>query len=96
MALRTFTDRDGNLWNAWQVVPNGSSASYPNRYRAGWVCFERVGGGGRCRLPIAEMPAAWDALPDERLDLIRRAADAASQTGSMTRVPENADIDTRA
>src|SRR4051812_26090672 len=86
MALRTFTDRDDELWNAWHVIPNGNSAGYHERYREGWVCFERVNGGGRCRLPLSEMPPGWESLPDDRLDLIRRVASASSGTGSIPKV----------
>jgi hypothetical protein len=87
MALRTFTDRDGIPWNAWHVIPMGSGVGYQERYRAGWVCFERVGGGDRCRCPLADMPAAWEDLPDDRLDLVRRAS-AQAGTGTMPRIDE--------
>lgn len=90
MALRTFTDRDGEVWNVWNVVPNGGMNGYQERYREGWVCFERVGGGGRCRLPSSEVPPGWESLPDDRLDLIRRVASASATTGSMQRVPDDA------
>ena len=87
MTLRTFNDRDGVTWNVWLVVPNGGGAGYPERYRDGWVCFERLGGGQRCRIPLAEMPANWESLTDDRLDLLRRVAETSSSTGSMARVP---------
>jgi hypothetical protein len=88
MALRTFTDRDGATWNAWQVIPNGG-AGVQERFRDGWVCFERVGGGGRCRLPLSEMPPRWDQLPDVRLELLRRVADVPGSTGTVARAPKD-------
>src|SRR3954471_4268258 len=80
MALRTFTDRNGTDWNVWLVQPGASGNNFQERFREGWVCFERVGGGGRCRLPLSEMSPAWESLPDDRLDLLRRVADEQSTT----------------
>lgn len=89
MALRTFTDRDGLRWNAWHVFPTGlgGGSSYPSRFREGWVCFERVDGGGRCRLPISDMPEDWESLPDERLSLLRKVAEASPATGVVEAQP---------
>lgn len=89
MALRTFTDRDGLAWNAWHVLPGGTGVGYAERYRDGWVCFERVGGGGRCRIPIDQMPPAWDSLPDHRLDLMRRVAEASTANTATARLPDD-------
>ena len=75
MALRTFVDRDGGEWRVWSVTPSAPAAvTLDEAYRGGWLCFERVEGGERCRLTLSEAPAGWDALPDERLDLLRRVA----------------------
>jgi len=89
MALRVFTDRDGIEWNVWLVQPGASGNNFQERFRDGWVCFERVGGGGRCRLPLDQMPPAWDALPDSRLDLLRRVAD----ESTTVRLPKHATLD---
>lgn len=89
MALRTFIDRDGLAWNAWHVQPAGAGVGYAERYRDGWVCFERVGGGGRCRIPLDQMPPDWDSLPDDRLELIRRVAEASSANTGTARIPDN-------
>jgi hypothetical protein len=43
-------------------------------FRGGWLCFEKVDQGDRCRLTLTEVPAGWDSLSDERLDLLRRVA----------------------
>jgi hypothetical protein len=75
MALRTFTGPDGQQWNAWHVWPNGAGAGFHERFRDGWVCFERVGGGRRCRIPTGELPSEWESLPDQRLELLRRLAE---------------------
>ncbi len=90
MALRTFTDPDGNAWNAWHVRPGGPGVGYAERYRDGWVCFERVGGGGRCRIPLDEMPPGWESLSEHRLDLLRRVAEASSANTAATRLPDDA------
>ena len=75
MPLRSFTDQEGAGWRVWSVVPDPNAAStLDDEYRAGWLCFERLAGGERRRLALTEVPAAWDALPDERLDLLRRVA----------------------
>jgi hypothetical protein len=75
MALRSFEDREGNEWRVWSVVPAAHAAvTLDEEYRGGWLCFERIDGGDRCRLTLTEAPAAWDSLPDERLDLLRRVA----------------------
>lgn len=75
MALRVFTDRDGREWNVWHVRPTVTDASPLNtRYRNGWVCFQRTDDAERYRMPIDEVPAGWEILPDDRLDLLRRVA----------------------
>ncbi|MEO8620341.1 MAG: hypothetical protein ABI625_04685 [bacterium] len=75
MALRTFKDSNGQEWNAWHVWPEGAGIGVSERYRDGWVCFERVGGGDRCRIPIGDVPAGWENLPDDRLGLLRRISE---------------------
>lgn len=75
MPLRTFTDRQGVEWRVWSVTPEPNAAlTLDEEYRAGWLCFERMDGGERRRLALSDVPAAWDALPEERLDLLRRVA----------------------
>ena len=75
MPLRSFEDREGNEWRVWSVVPQSSAAvTLDEVFRGGWLCFERVDHGERCRLTLAEVPAGWEALSGERLDLLRRVA----------------------
>jgi hypothetical protein len=75
MALRTFADREGDTWRVWSVTPEPAAAiTLEEEFRGGWLCFEPLEGGGRRRLTLTEAPAAWDALSDDRLDLLRRVA----------------------
>lgn len=75
MPLRSFIDRDGEEWRVWSVTPDPHAANTLGAdYRAGWLCFERMDGGERRRLALSDVPAAWEALPDERLDLLRRVS----------------------
>ncbi|MEO6527765.1 MAG: hypothetical protein ABIP93_14175 [Gemmatimonadaceae bacterium] len=75
MALRVFSTREGEEWRVWPVTPEPSAASTLDRsFRSGWLCFEQINGGERRRLSLGEVPDGWDALPDNRLDLLRRVA----------------------
>jgi hypothetical protein len=75
MPLRSFDDREGNEWRVWSVVPQASAAvTLDEVFRGGWLCFERLAGGERCRLSLSEAPAGWESLSDDRLDLLRRVA----------------------
>jgi hypothetical protein len=75
MALRTFADGEGDTWRVWSVTPPpAAAATLDEEFRGGWLCFERLDGGERRRLTLSEVPAAWDVLPDDRLDLLRRVA----------------------
>jgi hypothetical protein len=53
--------------------------------REGWLCFERVGGGDRCRLALTEAPPAWEQLPAHGLDRLRRAAAARRSSLAVAR-----------
>jgi hypothetical protein len=84
MAVRTFTDRGGNKWNVWRVQPTSSTAGLQERFQNGWLCFERADGGGRARLPLEEVPPAWEELPDDRLELLCRVAEVSSRRRGVT------------
>ena len=71
MALRTFVTSDGTTWTAW-LVKTGGMASVPGTPTE-WLAFQNDDGTERRRL--LEIPNGWDALPDERLDLLRRIAE---------------------
>jgi hypothetical protein len=75
MALRVFSTPEGEQWRVWSVIPAANAASTLDvTFRGGWLAFEEVNAGERRRLPLTEAPAAWDVLPDDRLDLLRRVA----------------------
>lgn len=92
MALRTYRDPDGTEWRVWRVVADSVSFStLDEMYREGWLCFERVDGGDRRRLPMTQVPADWDAMDAERLETLRRSAEPA-----MRRSTPTSPIDSRA
>lgn len=71
MALRTFVGSDGKTWTAW-LVQTGAAASVPGSPTE-WLAFQNEDGTERRRL--LEIPEGWEALSDERIDLVRRMAD---------------------
>jgi hypothetical protein len=79
MALRVYLDGDGHEWRVWMVTPTGGADVLGASFREGWLCFERTDGTDRRRLSMTEVPPAWDALSDARLDLLRRIADPATR-----------------
>ena len=85
MALRQFRDRTGCCWNVWTVEPT-ALGRVDGPLQDGWLCFQRAEGGERLRMARGDVPPAWEELPDERLDLLRRVAVLAPQTGPMQRV----------
>lgn len=87
MALRKFSDRSGSAWNVWNIQRPSFGASVQEHLREGWLCFQRADGGDRYRLPLSDAPPAWEELPDERLDLLRRIAVLSPGTGPMRQVP---------
>jgi hypothetical protein len=84
MAVRMFTDRSGQQWSVWRVQPTSSTAGLQERFRNGWLCFERADGESRARLPLDDVPTGWEALPDERLELLCRLAEVASRPRGVT------------
>lgn len=76
MALRTFTSRDGVLWNVWNVVPtlstNTRRLTLGTGMADGWLCFE--GGGAKRRL--IPVPAGWEAWTEDQLQAALDGADA--------------------
>ena len=86
MALRRYSDRTGRDWNVWNVQPPAADL-VQEPLREGWLCFQCSDGGDRYRLPMSEVPPAWEELPAERLDLLRRVAALSPTTGPMRRVP---------
>jgi hypothetical protein len=85
LALRVFTDRDGCDWQVWSVDPSAGHMGVRVDLREGWLCFERVGGGDRCRLALTEAPPAWEQMPAHALDRLRRAAAARRSSWAVAR-----------
>ncbi|HEY2066071.1 MAG TPA: hypothetical protein VGG84_08950 [Gemmatimonadaceae bacterium] len=83
MPLRVFQDHDGQEWRVWFVMPAGSPGMLGESFRDGWLCFERTDGHDRRRLAIADAPPAWDGLPDERLDTLRKSAEPAQRSATL-------------
>lgn len=71
MALRTFLADDGSQWTVWSIR-KGSAATLVAA-PAEWLAFQNEDCTERRRL--FDVPSGWDELPDERLDLLRRAAE---------------------
>lgn len=67
MALRTFRDADGSLWQAWDTLPEKIVS---NTLEGGWVTFQREGEKRR----LAPIPLYWaNASDDELRVLLARA-----------------------
>lgn len=92
MALRTFADRSGCTWNVWNVQPSMAKDSLHEAFQAGWLCFQRASGGERYRLRLADVPPAWEQLGEERLDLLRRVAEAGARENPDTAQLSDADV----
>lgn len=88
MALRLFQDRHGREWRVWFVMPAGSAGMLGEAFREGWLCFERTDGGDRRRLAATAAPDAWDALSDERLELLCGVAEPARRSSASNAVTE--------
>lgn len=82
MALRTFLAADGHRWTVWLVRPT-QSAKPKLGIPSEWLAFQNDDESERRRL--RELPAHWDDLSDERLDLLRRMAEVVTRpTGGHT------------
>ena len=92
MALRVYRDPDGVEWRVWPVAPDSSFSTLGKSYRDGWLCFERADGSDRRRLGMRTVPADWDALTDEHLDMLRRTAEPAHRrSGAGERIDRTSD-----
>ena len=67
MALRTFTDADGTLWNVWNVVPSITHTHQALTVMAamtgGWLCFESSAAKRR----LVPIPNGWEEVTDAEL-----------------------------
>jgi hypothetical protein len=71
MALRTFRAGDGSQWTVWSI--RAGSAGVVAGPPAEWLAFQNEDCTERRRL--FDIPAGWDELSDERLELLRRVAE---------------------
>ena len=95
MPLRTFLSRDGTTWSVWRI--DSVSAAVVPGTPTEWLCFQDTEGTERRRL--FEYPENWDELPDERLDLLRKMAEAVklwqrpSPPGGVQRIEDASSAD---
>ena len=94
MATRDFRDGNGLSWRVWSTVPI-SGAVINAGFDKGWLTFESATGALRRLAPV---PAGWEDVSNERLDLLCRAAtEVPRHTGPFRRVSlpgEESDLDT--
>ena len=76
MPSRTFVASDGDTWTVWLVQPArqvGPLAGIPTA----WLAFQNAAESERRRL--RDFPLDWTDLGDERLELLRRVAEAVNR-----------------
>jgi hypothetical protein len=84
MASRQFEDAAGMAWRVWNTVPISGAVINPG-FEKGWLTFESEHGALRRLAPV---PAGWEDLSDERLEvLLNTATEVPRHTGPMRRVP---------
>ena len=91
MAYREFTDSKGVAWRAWSTVPEGRIV-LSSDYERGWLTFDS-GTEVRRLVPI---PNGWEEAPEERLELMCRAAIKAPRQSGETIRREVAEEEERA
>jgi hypothetical protein len=68
MALRNFTDSQGNTWRVWNVVPQYATRRDEDQMtpglQGGWLCFENSGEKRR----LSPIPADWEDAASEALE----------------------------
>lgn len=70
MPLRTFRARDGSVWSVWRIESTVRSDVLDTPHE--WLLFQDDDATERRRL--VDFPENWEALPDERLELLCRMA----------------------
>jgi hypothetical protein len=70
MAMRTFLGSDGQQWVAW-LARSGAAGAWLGA-PGEWLVFQN--GDDTERRRLMEIPANWEMLPENRLDLLRRMA----------------------
>ena len=79
MALRNFTDSQGQTWRVWNVIPQYASSHdeeqmTPGR-EGGWLCFENSGEKRR----LSPIPGGWENAGDQAMEQYLRQAAAVQQ-----------------
>jgi hypothetical protein len=87
MALRSFLASDGHTWTVWHVQPTRGTQARPG-IPAEWLAFQIDDESERRRL--RQFPPDWEALSDERLDLLRRMAEVVNKTTGGQTAPSPA------
>ena len=85
MATRKFRDRAGVEWHVWSTVPSRASVLGPD-FGQGWLTFESVSSRRR----LAPIPPNWEQVPDERMELLCRAASEVPRTDRYPVIDPNA------
>ena len=73
MAYAEFTDRAGKSWRVWFTRPRLSEVLtiLPGDWKEGWLTFE----SGDEKRRLAPVPAGWERLTPQRLELLCRMAE---------------------
>jgi len=69
MPIREFTDSKNVTWRVWTTKP-GNANVVSAEYRDGWLTFDC----GPVRRRLAPIPARWEEMSPERLELLCRMA----------------------
>jgi hypothetical protein len=68
MALRSFTDSQGQGWRVWNVIPQYDTARDEDTMtpglQGGWLCFEKEGQKRR----LSPIPDGWEAAEPDTLE----------------------------
>ncbi|HEY0019875.1 MAG TPA: hypothetical protein VGC13_26480 [Longimicrobium sp.] len=84
MALRNFTDSQGQVWRVWNVVPQYASSRDEDAMtpglQGGWLCFENSGEKRR----LSPIPAEWENAAADALEGWLHAASAVTQRAMMS------------
>jgi hypothetical protein len=84
VALRTFTNSDGRLWQVFDVTPSRSLPDVHGELAGGWLCFLSEGD----RLRLAPVPQRWEELEEAALrTLLAGATPAPSSQTPPTAAP---------
>jgi hypothetical protein len=85
-----FEDAEGVSWRVWNTVPISGAVINPG-FEKGWLTFESELGSLRRLVPV---PAGWEELSRERLQLLLRNSTAVPRhTGPMRRVSGPSSLD---